>query len=277
MGSKKDFESPNDIYTPLDEIASELKKRREDEVLKNKVSNFFGVMPKFLQDENTQYAFLSRPVTTPNAEVRYFIDTLPVIQLEPLFLEYPGKFVSRNRDKRFLAKMPLLSGFGKKYGAKVTHKRIVDFHKWEGKELRDVETLWGENLKGYHKKLFLSEYPHLEQNLIDFTEWFNEARTQNGHYYLTFLALFIRNGVLFENFLSGDSDEKKFFEEKVLPSFKKAVEIFGVKPLIFPLLPIKDEKSLVWFSYGIGKKDVELKKPDKITTESHAVQFSTKS
>ena len=61
--------------------------------------------------------------------------------------------------------------------------------------------------------------------------------------------MFIRDNILFENFLFDEKEESKFTLDKFLPSFKKTIEIFGVKPLIVPLLPHEHEKSDLWFSY----------------------------
>jgi hypothetical protein len=66
--------------------------------------------------------------------------------------------------------------------------------------------------------------------------------------------LFIVHGALFENFLIANKGEKDFFEKKVLPSFMEVAKYFGVKPLIFPLLPLSDENQEEWFYY---KKDLE--------------------
>lgn len=255
MSSASSFESPSDIYSTLEEISLELERRKNDKDLAAKVKSFLGEKPHFFENDDAQYAFFSRPIITPNTEIRYFVDIIPLFNLEPLFLEYPSKFVSKNKEKRFLGKLCFSGGLGKKFGHKVEYHRIIEFSRWDGKDMVDVKTTWGEGLCDFHRGLFSEEFPDLKEKVVDFTNWFNVAREQNGFYYLTFLALFIRNGVLFENFLEKDSDELRFFHENVLPSFKKAVELFGVKPLIFPLLPIKDEKNEIWLSFHGSLKE----------------------
>lgn len=247
--------SPLEVYTPIVEILAELEKRKNNRLLAQKVKEFWGEIPNFLKSENARHAFFSRPIITPNTELKYLLDIIPLFGLSPFFLEYPSKFVLRNQDKRSLAELCFIKDFDKNPRAKRECLRIVDFKKWEGKNLTDVETIWGENLRSFHRTLLFDEVPEVVNNIVDFSEWFNIARQENGFYYLKFLSLFIRNGVLFENFLGNDADENSFFQEKVAPSFKKATEIFGVKPLIFPLLPIRDEKNAVWLAYSQTTKN----------------------
>ncbi len=49
-----------------------------------------------------------------------------------------------------------------------------------------------------------------------------------------------------------------------MPSFKKIEKIFGVKPLIYPILPFEDESSTTrWLSYPESMKkrvDKKIKK-----------------
>ena len=261
--------SPLEIYTPLVEILEELEKRRNDKILAQKVKDFFVTTPGFIGNEDSRYAFFSRPFITPNTELRYFLDIIPLFNLSPLFLEYPSKFVLRNREKRSLAELCFMEDFAVNPRANFECERIVNFKEWEGKDLLEVQTMWGESLHDFHQDLFCYAFPELKDRVIDFSEWFNVARRENGFYYLKYLALFIQNGILFENFLSNDPDEINFFKEKVAPSFEKATEIFGVKPLIFPLLPIRDEKSPVWLSYPISTRDsvAMMKKPEPLIIE----------
>ncbi len=65
--------------------------------------------------------------------------------------------------------------------------------------------------------------------------------------YLHYLSLSIVHGLLFDNFIAEDPEELRFIEERVMPSFTRAVEIFGVKPLIVRLFSPEEEKdSWIW-------------------------------
>ncbi len=54
---------------------------------------------------------------------------------------------------------------------------------------------------------------------------------------------------MFDNYLLDDKEESEFYLKKVEPSFKKAEEIFGIRPLVYPLLPIEFERDVRWHSY----------------------------
>lgn len=95
--------------------------------------------------------------------------------------------------------------------------------------------------------------PGLSKNIVDITKWFNDTRYESEYYYLYYLALFICHGVLFENFLT-NKEELEFTKYKVLPSFNKLSEMFGVKPLIVPVVPVEEETDQYWWCFP---KEVE--------------------
>ena len=242
------------LYSRRNNILKELRRRRENKDLVLKVKIFFGEnYPNFLLDNNTPAAFLSRPIISPNMEVRNFLDIAQHMCLKPIFLEYPGKFVARNKEKYHLAKLKFFDEKNK--SQRITSANVTDFNYWEGLELSKVQTKWDQNLMDFHHKAFLSEFPALEHNVFDITDWFNHVRSFYSHYYLAFYALSIVHGVIFENYLFNDSEELKFFKQKAWPSFSATKKYFGVKPLIYPLLPIKNCGDNNWMYYPVeGKK-----------------------
>jgi hypothetical protein len=74
-------------------------------------------------------------------------------------------------------------------------------------------------------------YPGFKFTFTDFSDWLLSFGGEHFDY-LPYLALFITQGILVENFLSGDELDRKFTKERVIPAFAKIVDIFGVKPLI---------------------------------------------
>jgi hypothetical protein len=60
--------------------------------------------------------------------------------------------------------------------------------------------------------------------------------------------LFIRNGVLFENFLS-TKEEINFTEKTVLPNIAIIEKTFGIKPLIVRISPKEAEEDIYWQCY----------------------------
>ena len=241
-----DLKLINHIYTPFSQLEKELEDRRSNKELLSNVENFLG---NFLLEEfrNGQRSVISRNIVTPNFEFGYFMDVAKELSVKPLYFEYHDKLVSKNPAKYRLGKLFFFER-SKQLHPMLTTRCIIDFNKYEGKNLRNIQTLWGEPLIEFHRKFFQSQYPELDLDIIDLTEWFDETRVMD-EYYMYFFALFICHGVLFENYLLQDKHETEFFMRKIYPSFTKLERMFGVKPLIYPLLPIEHEKNYYWESY----------------------------
>jgi hypothetical protein len=247
----------DDIYTSLGEAEIEIKRRNKDLVLKKKLDDFWGEnKPDFIYDKKPR-SVLSKSIMTPNLEFKYFMDISKEIGLDICLWEYnKGKFVGKNQEKRHLGKMFFYHGHGKKNGNKIDHTNILDFSKEEGKKMFDVNTLCGKKLVDFHHDILEKVFPNKNFNIKDISEWFDKTRYMDA-YYLYYLSLFIRDNILFENFFfDGEKEETKFTCDNFLPSFKKAIEIFGCKPLIVPLLPQEHEKSHFWLSYDEKIKEM---------------------
>lgn len=241
----------NEIYTPFSLLKAEMQSRYADPELQKKVRDFWAENP-FPYNFDEPRAMLSREVITPNRELKYFLELANGLDAKPLFLEYPeGKFVAKNKGKYALCKLAFLPGADDP----AESCKIVDFNTWEGKRLSDVQTTWSQPLVDTHRELLTEEYPAMSGNVVDISEWFNKTRGLGEDYYLHFLSLFICHGVLFDNYLLSDDAENEFFFEKILPSFRKAKELFGVRPLIFPLLPIEHERDPHWYAYDSRHKE----------------------
>jgi len=240
----------DEIYTTLEEAKNEIKRRHKDIELKKKLDSFWGEnKPDFINNDGPR-SVLSKSIMTPNLEFKYFLDISKEIGLGICLWEYHnGKFVCKNQEKRHLGKMFFYHGHGKKNGNKIDHKNIIDFNKEEGKKMNQVYTFCDKNLVEFHHKILKEHFPDENFNIKDISEWFDKTRYLDA-YYLYYLSLFIRDHILFENFFfDGEKEESKFTWDNFLPSFKKATEIFGYKPLIVPLLPHDHEKNHFWLSY----------------------------
>lgn len=237
----------SDIYYNLQDAVDELKKRRQDNHLKEKVRDLWKEnAPDFLPEE--PFAALSRSIFTPNIEFAIFLEKTKQAGLTPLLLEFnrQNKFVARNIEKYHLARLFFIGKMlhGNPVPSHVV--KIVDFNKNEGRELSGICTIWGEGLVDFHHRMFSSSYPEQLVNIIDYSDWFLKTRELTEFYYLYHLSLFIRDGILLENFIHSDPSEKKFFEEKIKPSIIKLEKIFGVRPLIVSLEPIEKEHKDEW-------------------------------
>ena len=116
------------------------------------------------------------------------------------------------------------------------------------RKLKEIQTLWGESLIDFHKKLF-SHYK-LPKDLIfyDISKWYDRNGGNASAYYTNFLMLFTVYGILFENFLLNGKEEE-FSETVVLPAIENIVNLTGVKPLIVPLSLIDTEDEEYWISH----------------------------
>jgi hypothetical protein len=237
------------IYTSQSEAILELNRRRSDPLLLKQIQEFWGEhFPSFI-DEAKPFGFFSRPVITPNIETLFFLDIVGDFHVSPILLEFPDTFTARNEAKYHAAKIHTFER-SKKGHLILQKKSIIDFHHWEGKPINKIVLPSGINFCDYHHDLFNAVYPNSVPAIVDISEWFNKLRMEfSSYYYLGYLALSIYHGVIFENFLLDEMEEKEFFLKKVAPSFIKLEEIFGVKPLISPVLPLKNARLNEWYYY----------------------------
>ena len=240
------------FYTPLDEALELLRERRADDKLRAVVKDFHRAHPPdFLPD--VPCAFWTRHISTPNHEFELFVSTVSTTSLQPLCVEYGDDiFVARNRDKYHLCRpffevrpnhfrgLPIMKDFG-----------------FDGRRLCDFSLANGMSLPSFHHALLRCAVPGFERHLRDYSPWFSSMR-RNGEAYLRYLALFICDGILFENFLPDDSEERRFVREKVMPCFAKALEIFGINPLIVRLLPRETENDEYWRAHSGALHPVAL-------------------
>lgn len=243
------------VYTPISLAVKTLHERQSDTLLRKKVDDFFikhGIPKPLL--ENLK-AVVSRSIATPNFEMKYFFEMSEMVGLEPIIFEYPGKFVNVNPDKYFLAKMSFVKVHeGHRF---ISEKyNLIDFNSNEGKPFSDIKTQNGENVIDFHHRIFSKVFPDKYDSVHDFSDWFDKTKNTEDVYYFVFFSLFIVNGILFENYFSQDDAEYKFFCDKIIGSFNKVEEYFGVKPLVVPLLPLRSELAKEWLWYDISIKDL---------------------
>ncbi len=238
------------VYTPLSEAMEEITLRWNDLSLKKNIEEYLkNDIPVPFIDEPKFVIF--RHLCTPNYELHRFISIADAFEWKPVFGEYPqDKFTPNNLSKYFLGKMGFHFGFGKKGGQKVKYINVIDFNNSNGKSLSALQTLQGQNLKDFHRELFNLKYPQYkeESNFFDSSEWFKNNGNVAKEYYKNFLALFIRNGILFENFLLTGS-EGELTNNYFFPAFMNVWKTFGLKPLIVALEPTDIENDEFWMCH----------------------------
>ncbi len=249
----------DDIYTPIEEAKKEIWRRWNDKELKKKVEKFLGSdIPKFLQKEPR--AIYTDYLASPDWSFFNFYEKSKEVGLKPIVWEYLDDiFVTNNASKVSLAKMVFYHGKDD-YGDMVTSTRhIIDLSgKNEKRKIKDIYTLWDEKFVDFHHRALNEFYKEIEFH--DGSEWVHKMGDKPINYYKYALALYIRNGILFENYLLSGK-EKKFTKEILIPSFEFVKEKFGLKPLIVRLIPENEEENKYWWYYPEFIKILIDKKP----------------
>ena len=239
----------NQLYTPLEEAKEEILVRWNDMALREKVENFLGNVPGPFQD--SPKAVLSRNIRTPNFESYRFLMMSKQVGLAPLFGEFTtDKFCTKNREKLYLAKIPVIMGQDKNGNDIIQYFKIINFPKSEGTPLDTMVTLWGENFVSFHHRIYESLYGNGDVATFDFWSCL-KGNCPREKYEQTF-ALFTCHGVLFENYLPYGRNHKyehAFTHNVILPAFHKVYETMGLKPLVVRLLDEGNEDDLSWQYY----------------------------
>lgn len=193
---------------------------------------------------------MARQLATPNHENRRFLLLAKEHGLHPVFLEYfDDKFTSNNKYKHSLGQLHIQNKISKKGHECIEKINVINFNEANGKKLKEVETLWGESLIKFHKKLF-NAYGLKGFSFFEETDWYEKNNEKPIEFYTNFFLLVTCFGILFENFLSSKDDaESNFTKEIVLPALEKAISLTGLKPLIVPIEPLDLEANYFWYHH----------------------------
>lgn len=247
----------DDIYTPLEEAKKEIKKRWSDKDLEKKVDDFLkGDLPDFLQ--NSPKAYLARHISSPNMEFMRFKDLAKDADLEYILSEcLSDRYLSKNSLKHHLGKMFFHEGINKNGDKIFNPKLVVDFRKADRNILREVDSTVGKKLVDLHHDILFAEFPETKDMTKDISDWLDRNGKSPRNFYPKFLAFFIRNGILFENFLLNE-EEKMLTETVIIPAVEMLKEKFGIMPLIVRLLPRETDDDKSWYYYhGHLKKHLD--------------------
>lgn len=238
----------NFIYTPIDEAIKELEKRRKDEKLEKKIIELLGDnIPKPFQ--NKEKFVLARHLVTPNYEVSRFLTMADAFEFDPLFFEYnDDKLIYKNPWKYSLGKIRFYSGKGKKGGMKIDNVDVIDFNNSHGKKISSINTKWEQSLVDFHHEFFCNRFPKFKNSIFDASDWYSNNGGNPESFYEKFLTLFIRHGILFENFLL-DETELEFTKKIILPAIINISSKLGLKPLIVALEPTDIEGDGFWLCH----------------------------
>jgi len=247
------------VYTPWREAILELKERESnpniDFYLKENLPT--TTVPSIMQ--GTQSIVLFRNIATPNYEMRRFmscVDVLSNTAMNHIIFEYrQDKFADINELKFALGQMCFYKGLNKIKQPILEYRNIIDFTKSNGKAISSLQTFWGESLVEFHHKILLQDFPLLEKHVYDISDWLNAIGKHSGDYYKTFLSLFLKHGILFENFMTS-KHHLSLTKKVILPAILEIEARTGKKPLIVALEPTSIEGDSFWSSYPYEKKAI---------------------
>ncbi len=238
------------IYTPLQEAVEQIEKRDKDSDLQEYVENSLSNtgIPEVMRNKKSIVLF--RHIATSNYEINRFAMCADILEaFQPLILEYTeDKFNDRNEGKYFLGKLRFHKGVNKMGEPIYEHSNIINFNESNNKPISSILTHWGQPLVEFHHELFAKNFPQLKNSPHDLSGWLHAVGPSAREYYKAFFTLFVRDGILFENFLM-DGKEHSFTREIILPAFIEIWSQIGVKPLIVTLEPTHMEGDQFWFSH----------------------------
>jgi len=212
------------IYTSLDDAAQEIATRAKDTGLKREVEAFVKVVPEPMRAQPR--AWLDRYIASPDHEAFTFLEKARRANLKPLFVESLGdRFHRENTDKLCLAEMVFLDE-GHEQAIK---RQVINIKRSHMKVFTAIKTSWGGNFVEFHHGLFAHFMSDVER--FDASEWFYTQGKNAKEYYPGMLALFVCHGILFEDFITND-DEQRFADDVVYPAFDEVEKRFGLRPLI---------------------------------------------
>lgn len=235
------------VYTPLSDALKILEERQKDPKLIAKIEKLFkGDIPRILK--KSKCGVIARQVATPNYENRMFISVAQENGLTPVFFEYfDDKFTSNNKYKHSLGQLNINSCLDKNKNNCIEKINIIDFNKYNGKKLKEINTLWGDSLIDFHKKLF-TLYDLKNFYFHDESDWYKKNNINKIDLaYFNFFLLFVCFGILFENFLVSKDSEGDFTKKVVLTALEKVINETGLKPLIVPIPPMDLEVDDLWY------------------------------
>ncbi len=231
-------------YISLADAQIEIQRRWNDRTLRSKVDSYLYGIPSQFHTEPRSVLF--RNIISATTELELFLEQSNEIGLKPLGIEYINdKFSTRNADKMMLLKLMLIQGKDKHGNDIVVNKKIADIKASDNRTFADIKTFDGESLTDFHHTIVSKKF-NFQIEITDFSEWLLENGDVASEYYRRFLTLFICHGVLFETFVTNES-ESEFAQKVVKPSIEFVTKFFGVPPLIVQNLPTPED--IHWLCY----------------------------
>ena len=224
------------IYTPVDQALTELRRRRQDRDLVARVAAFLGNdIPDYLLSDDC--FVLARHIATPNNEALYVLEQAHRHGAMAVFSQDPNDmFTSVNNLKRRLARPEICqeTATGRAY----RKLDILDVPAAEGLALKNLRCRDGRRLIDFHNGLF-EKVEGTNYRIVDDSDWIDRNhRGDMMSHYRRFLALFVTHGILFEEFETGNDEVLR--QQIVRPLLAEMWGKLGARPLI--VQPYREEQ-----------------------------------
>ncbi len=242
-------------FTPLCLAIKQLEERRRDAELRDRIERYFrSDIPAHFR--NGPVLYLARHVATPNRETLLFLERCERHQYQAVIgQDLNDVFVSHNSLKRSLGKLPVVRGQDRSGAEIIEYVTVLDFNSSQGRQLHELQTFAGTSLVEFHVSLF-NELNIRPPHLADETAWIDRHhRGRLTEHYKQHLALFLAHGVLFEYFLLSVPAERQFLRAVFAPAFEFIHDMFGVRPLVVPLVDPGTEEERNWEAYPLQLMD----------------------
>lgn len=237
------------VYTPWRDAVEELHNRQNNTEIDSYIEKILPNKVPYCM-KGKQSMVLCRSIATPNFETQRFLMCADVLTtLQPLILEYTDdKFVGVNETKKALGKLSIYLGREDVANPKIKHIEIIDFTEAQGKKISSIYTDWGQSLVEFHHEMLFKAFPQVINNVHEMSDWLHQIGRSSTSYYKGVLSLFLKQGILFENYLTSKNDFS-LTKNIVLPTIIEIKKELGIKPLIVSLDPLDTEGDKFWLSY----------------------------
>lgn len=237
----------HELLTPLNIAIQEIECRRKNKELVAKVEKYLdNDIPEYFK-RSRPTLYLARHVASPNFETLRFIELAKPYAL-PMVVgqDTSDKFVANNSLKKSLGKMPIVRCISADHREQIEYFSVTNFENAQGKQLKDIKTVFEIPLVAFHNNLLSEVYPHAVE-LYDDAPWIDRNHRGNLlEHYKKFLALFIVHGVMFEYYPEEDS---LLVDTILKPAAEFVAKEFGVAPLITNLVDDSIVHIRDWTSY----------------------------
>ncbi len=231
-----------------EQAQEEIHRRWQDVELKQRVVEFLGgdLPDAFLHESR---GVLFRQLGIPDTETLSFVNICKFLNIKPLVTEsLNDKFTTRNPDKVRWGRIDVCEKMNKKNEPIIRLTRIINFPTNDNKAIKDVSTIWGENLVDFFHDAFITMGQEKPETL-DMSDWFARNGMVAKEYYKKFYAFFVAHAVLIDYYDEIEELLKNpFFRDNEFANYCAISEKFGVKPMVVQLFTQEEvERCDQWY------------------------------